>query len=199
MCFQVHITWCFWTVMLEKTLESPWTVRRSNQSIQKEINSEYSLGGLVLKLQYSGHWKRPWCSERLKAKGVGDSRGWDGWMASPTQCTSIWASSRRWWWPGKPGVLQSMGSQRDRHDWETEQPPPPSTLQLGPGVMFIKTNELYILWRPFCLIWWIWRQFCSQDLPSFLWRVPQFSWMHRSLKSLCLRRVGTLKQNKWYM
>ena len=59
------------------------------------------------------HWKRPWCWERLKAGGEGDDRGWDGWMASPTQCTWVWASSGSWWWTGKPGMLQSMGSQSD--------------------------------------------------------------------------------------
>ena len=54
--------------------------------------------------------KSPWCWERLKAKGQEGSRGWDGWMASPTQWTWVWASSGSWWRTGKPGVLQSMGS-----------------------------------------------------------------------------------------
>ena len=72
-----------------RCLRVPWTARRSNQSILKEINPEDSLEGLMLKLklQYFGHqthWKRPWCWERLKAGGEGDNRGWDGWMASPT-------------------------------------------------------------------------------------------------------------------
>ena len=58
------------------------------------------------------HWKRPWCWERLKAGGEGDDRGWDGWMASPTWWTWVWWNSRSWWWTGRPGVLQSMGSQR---------------------------------------------------------------------------------------
>ena len=62
--------------------------------------------------------KRPWCWERLKV-GEGDARGWDGWMASPTRWTWVWVNSGSWWWPGKPGMLQSMGSQRVRHDWET--------------------------------------------------------------------------------
>ena len=66
------------------------------------------------------HWKRLWCWERLKAGGEGDDRGWDGWIVSPTQCTWVWARSRSWWWTGKPGMLQSMGSQRVRHDWVTE-------------------------------------------------------------------------------
>ena len=67
------------------------------------------------------HWKRAWCWERLKAGGEGDNRGWDGWMASLTQWTLIWASSWGWWWTGKPGVLQSMGLQRAGHDLATEQ------------------------------------------------------------------------------
>ena len=66
------------------------------------------------------HWKRPWCWERLRAGGEGDDRVSDGWMASPTQWTWVWISSGSWWWTGKPGVLQSMGSQRVGHDWVTE-------------------------------------------------------------------------------
>ena len=63
--------------------------------------------------------KDPWCWERLKAKEEG-SRGWGGWMASLTWWTWVWASSESWWWTGKPGLLQSMGSERVRHNWATE-------------------------------------------------------------------------------
>ena len=66
------------------------------------------------------HWKRPWCWERLKVGREGDDRGWDGWMASLTQWTWVWVNSGSWWWTGRPGVLQSMGLQRFRHDWVTE-------------------------------------------------------------------------------
>ena len=66
------------------------------------------------------HLKRPWCWERLRAGGEGDDRGWDGWMASPTQWTWVWVNSWSWWWTGRPGVLQSMGSQRVGHNWATE-------------------------------------------------------------------------------
>ena len=66
------------------------------------------------------HLKRPWSWERLKAGGEGDDRGWDGWMSSLTQWTWVWVNSRSWWWTGKPGGLQSMGSQRVGHDWATE-------------------------------------------------------------------------------
>ena len=66
------------------------------------------------------HWKRPWYWERLKVGGEGDNRGCDSWMASPTRWTWDWASFGSWWWMGKPGMLQSMGLQRVRHDWVTE-------------------------------------------------------------------------------
>ena len=79
-----------------------------------------------LKLQYFGHlmwrtnWKRPWCWERLKVGGEGDDRGWDGWMASPTQWTWVWASSGRWWGTARPGVLLSTELQRAGCEWATE-------------------------------------------------------------------------------
>ena len=116
--------WCW-----RRLLRVPWTVRRSNQSIVKEINPDYSLEGLMLKLklQYFGHQKRPWCWERLVAEEEDDSR-WDGWMASPTQRTWIWASSRRQWRTEEPGELQSMGLQRIRHNLATEQQQQDETL-----------------------------------------------------------------------
>ena len=63
---------------------------------------------------------KDWCWERLRPGGEGDDRGWDGWMASPTRWTWVWANSRNWWWTGRPGVLQFVGSQRVGHDWVTE-------------------------------------------------------------------------------
>ena len=67
------------------------------------------------------HWKSPWCWERLKAKGEGGGRGWEGWMASLTQWTWVWPNSGRWWRTGRPGVLQSTSSQWVEHDFVTEQ------------------------------------------------------------------------------
>ena len=100
-----------------------WTARRSNQSILQEVSPEYLLEGLMLKLQSFGHmmWRtdsfeKTLMLEKLKA-GERDDRGWDGWLASPTQWTWVWVGSRRWWRTGKPGVLLSMlGSQRAGHD-----------------------------------------------------------------------------------
>ena len=66
------------------------------------------------------HLKRPWCWERLRAGREGDDRGWDSWMASPTQWTWVWVDSGSWWWTERPGVLWFMGSQRVGHDWATE-------------------------------------------------------------------------------
>ena len=65
------------------------------------------------------HLKRPWCWERLKVGGEGDARGWDGWMAWPTQWTCVWVGSGSWWWTGRPDLLQSMGSQSQTRlsDW----------------------------------------------------------------------------------
>ena len=105
--------WCFWPVVLEKTLESPLDIKEVQPVHPKGNNPEYSLEGLKLKLQYSGkeptHWKRPWYWERLKAGGEGGDREWDGWMASLTQWTWIWAKSRRQWRTQEPGLLQSTG------------------------------------------------------------------------------------------
>ena len=112
-----------------RLLRVPWTARRSNQFILKETSPGCSLVGwmLRLKLQYFGHLmrrvdssERPWCWEGLGAGGEGDDREWDGWMASPTRCTWVWVTSGSWWWTGRPGVLQNMGSQRVGHDWATE-------------------------------------------------------------------------------
>ena len=66
------------------------------------------------------HWKRSWCWRRLRLRGEGDDRGWDGWMASLTQWTWVWVKSGSWWWTGRPGMLQSMRLQRVGHNWATE-------------------------------------------------------------------------------
>ena len=116
--------WCW-----RRLLRVPWTTRRSNQSILKEISPECSLEGLILKLklQYFGHlmWRidsleKTLILGKLKAGGEADNRGWDGWMASPTRWTWVWVGSGSWWWTGRPGMLWFMGSQRVGHDWVTE-------------------------------------------------------------------------------
>ena len=83
------------------------------------------------------HIKRPWCWERLKAGGEGDDRGWDGWMASSTQWTWVWVNSRSWWWRGRPGVLQSMGSQRVGHDWVTELNWLKNSFEISPDFLLV--------------------------------------------------------------
>ena len=112
--------WCFWTVVLEKTLESPLNCKDIQLAHPKdqswvfigrtdvEAETPNRLAPWCKKLT---HLKRPWCWERLKVGGKGDDRGWDGWMASLTQWTWVWVNSRSWWWTRRPGVLQFMGSQ----------------------------------------------------------------------------------------
>ena len=111
-----------------RLLQGPWTASRSNQSILKEINPEYSLEGLMLKLQYFGHQKwrvnpleKTLMLGKIEGRRKRGNRGWDGWMASLTQWTWVWASSGRQWSMGKLGVLPSTGSQRVGHDLPTEQ------------------------------------------------------------------------------
>ena len=124
------MNWCFWTVVLEKTFESPLDWKEIQPVHLKEISPDYSLKGLMLKLklQCFGHlnWrtdsleKRLWSWERLKIGGEGDDRGWGGWMASLTQWTWVWVNSGSWWWTGTLCMLQSMGLQRVGYNWETE-------------------------------------------------------------------------------
>ena len=116
---------CCW----RRLLWVPWTARRSNQSILKEISSGTTLEGMMLKLkiQYFGHlmWRTDSLEKTLILGGIGGRRRrgwqrWDGWIASLTRWTWIWVNSRRWWWTGRPGVLRFMGSQRVGQNWATE-------------------------------------------------------------------------------
>ena len=116
--------WC-WI----RLLRVPWTARSFNQSILKEISPRCSLEGLMLKLkpQHFGHlmWRTDSFEKtlilgKIEAGGEGDNRGWDGWMASPTQWTWVWVNSGSWWWTERPGVLWFMGSQGVQCDWVTE-------------------------------------------------------------------------------
>ena len=109
--------WCFWTVVLEKTLESPLKCKEI-QPVYPKGNQSWTFIGragaeiniLATWCEELTLWKRPWCWGRLRTGGEGANRGWDGWMASLTRWTGVWTSSRSWWWTGKPGVLWSMGS-----------------------------------------------------------------------------------------
>ena len=120
---------CFWTMVLEKTLESPLDCKEIQPVHPKEISPEYLLEGLMLKLklQYCVHlmWRTEALEKtlilgKIEGRRRRDDRGWDGWMASPTQRTWVWVGSRSWWWTERPGGLQSMGLQRVVHDWATE-------------------------------------------------------------------------------
>ena len=119
--------WCFWTVVLEKTLESSLDCKEI-QAVHSEGDQpwvlwrEWSWNSSTLATSWEEltHWKRLWCWEESGAEREGDNRGWDGWMVSPTRWTWVWVNSRSWWWTGRPGVLLFMGLQRVGHDWATE-------------------------------------------------------------------------------
>ena len=128
MSFELLIFLVSW-IHVGEDLRVPWTARRSDQSILKEISPEYSLEEpmLKLKLQYFGHlMQRTDSFEKTLMLGNiegGRRRGWqqmNGWMTSPTQWTWVWVNSGSWWWTGRPGVLQSVELQRVRHNWAAE-------------------------------------------------------------------------------
>ena len=121
--------WCFWTVVLEKTLESPLECKEIQPVHPKGDQSWLFIGRIDAEAETPILWpphEKSWLIgkdswwEGLGAGGEGDDRGWDGWMASPTRYTWVWVNSGSWWWTGRPGVLQFMGSQRVGQDWETE-------------------------------------------------------------------------------
>ena len=121
--------WYFWTVVLEKTLESPLDSKeiqpvhpKGNQSwiFIWRTDAEAETNTLATWYEKLTHWKRPWCWKWLRVGGEGDNRVWDDWMASPTQWMWVWVNSGSWWWTGRPSLLQSMGSQRVGPDWATE-------------------------------------------------------------------------------
>ena len=121
--------WCFSTTVLEKTLMSPLDYKEIQPVYPKGNQSWIFMEGLrlKLKLQYFGHlMQRTELLEKtvmlgkIEGRRRRDDRGWDGWMASPMRWPWVWIGSRSWWWTAKPGLLQSMVSQRVRHDWATE-------------------------------------------------------------------------------
>ena len=158
--------WCFWAGVLEKTLETPLDLKEVQPVHSKGDQSWEFIGRTNAEAETPilwpphaelTHWKRPWCWEGLGAGGQGDYREWDGWMASLAWRTWVWVNSGSWWWTGRPGVLQFMGSQRVRHDWATE-------LNWTEGQhSWLKTHllELYmtyhwgdqILWRNMVSVW----------------------------------------------
>ena len=122
--------WCFWTVVLEKTLESPLDCKEIHPVHPKGDQFLVFIGRTDVEAETPIFWppdakswligKDPECWERLRAGGEGDDRIWDGWMASLTPWTWVWVDSRSWWWTERPGMLWFMGLQRVRHDWATE-------------------------------------------------------------------------------
>ena len=122
--------WCFWTVVLEKTLEGPLDCRETKLVHPKGNQSWIFIGRTDVEAETPILWppseknwliwKDPDAGKDWRQEEKGTNKGWDGWMASPTQWTRVWVDSGSWWWTGRPGVLRFMGSQRVGHDWATE-------------------------------------------------------------------------------
>ena len=117
--------WCWRRLLISLGLQGDPTSQSKRKWIMniqwKDWCWSWSSNILATWCEELTHWKRPWCwKDWRQEEEEGDNRGWDGWMALPSQWTWVWASSGSWWWTGKPGLLQSMGSQRVRHDWATK-------------------------------------------------------------------------------
>ena len=122
--------WCFWTVLLEKTLESPLDCREIQPVYPKGNQSWIFFGRTDVEVETPILWppdgknwltgKDPDAGKDWRWEEKRNDRRWEVWVASPTQWTWVWANFGSWWWTGRPGMLQSMESQRDGHDWLTE-------------------------------------------------------------------------------
>ena len=121
--------WCFWTVVLEKTFESPLDCKEFQPVHPKRDQSCVFIGRTDAEAEIPILWP-PHAKSWLIGKDPNAGRdwgqeengtmGWDGWMASLTRCTWVWVNSKSWWWTGRPGMLRFMGSQRVRYNWATE-------------------------------------------------------------------------------
>ena len=105
----------FWKYLSHRFVCISWDFLEHWLHLEVEIYTR-----ITWKIMQSWLLGKDWCWEGLGAGGEGDDSGWDGWMASLTRWTQVWVNSGSWWWTGRPGVLQFMGSQRIRHDWATE-------------------------------------------------------------------------------
>ena len=139
--------WCFWTVVLEKTLESPLDYKEV-QPVNPTGNHSWifcwgwNSNTLATWCEELTHLKRLLCWEGLKVEGEGDDRGWDGWMPSLMQWTWVWVGSQSWWWTGKPGALQSMGSHWVRHNCATDL-----NWLIAYFNTYINNNYILLFWR----------------------------------------------------
>ena len=153
--------WCFWTVVLEKTFKSPLDSKESKPVNYKGNQSWIFIGMADVEAPIlrppDANWligKDPDAGKDWRQEEKGMTRGWDGWMASPSQCTWVWANSGSWWWIGKPGGLQSMGLQRVGHKWVTE-------LSWASRGSLLEPLQTY----------WIWNCFLTVLHVGIIWRV----------------------------
>ena len=176
---------CCW----RRLLRGPSTARRSNQSILKEINPDYSLTGLMLKLQCFGHLMQtvnfPRCWQRLRAGGEEGDRGWSGSMPSLTQWTWVWANFRRWWKTGKPGVLQSMG-----HKELDMTEPLNSNWRLGWKAAFQMTLRNYFWEASFYIL-------SEQILKNQGYISSKLKWKQQQQQQICMYTASQYGHGAW--
>ena len=201
--------WCFWTVVLEKTLESPLDSKEI-QPVQPKGNQSWVFIGRTDAEAETPMlwppdaknwllWKVKGCWEKLKVGGEGPDRGWDGWMASPIQWTWVWINSGSWRWTRRPGMLKSRGSQRVGHDWATELNWKCKCLNQNISNVALLTHcsnihciNKFLLWKFYLLMW------NEQNCSSNKWPLFSVHFIVRSAKIptylLALFYVLTLKQ-----
>ena len=150
-------------------------------------------GHLMWRADSSG--KRPWCWETLRVGGEKSDRGWDGWMTSPTQWARVWAISGRQWRTGNPGVLLSMGPQRVRHHWVTQQQQIPELTVAWSGEVVVDVRRSSWVWkcifqdRSSRLQWWLWYKFCRSGFPATCTDHPKYSYLHLAMMNYGMRFV----------
>ena len=146
--------WCFWTVVLEKTLESPLDCKeiqpvhpKGNQSwvFIGRTDAEAETRILWPPIEELTHLKRPWFWERLKAGGEGDDRGWAGWMVSLTRWTWVWVNSGSWWWTGRPGVLCVVHGVPKNQRWLSDWTELKCEVKLKPQIFIYDFQILKVL------------------------------------------------------
>ena len=165
-------SWCLHTVVLQKTLESPLDSKEIKPGNPKGNQSWIFIGRTDAEADILWwraklckepiHWQTPWYWERLKAQGKGDERGWDGWMASPTQWMWVWTNCWRWLKTGKPGMLQSMWLQSQT--WLNNNS---NLTTVRMAIIKKSTNNM---------LEWMWRKgihpryWCEYKLVKLLWK-----------------------------
>ena len=174
---------------------------RARESAEGWVRGAELWGSMATWCEELTHQKRPWCWETLRVGGEKSDRGWDGWMASSTQWAGVWANSGRWWRTGNPGVLPSMGLQRVRHYWVTQQQQQiPELTAAWSGEAAVDLRRSNWVWK--CIFqergsrfqWWFWYKFYRSGFPATCTDHPKYSYLHLAILPFSWREPIT---NLW--